>query len=61
MSSRAVRRLQRDQDIIIIPEVDANNEDSLNDVDARSDSKNKSKKKQKPINLFAQVQYVVAV
>lgn len=55
MSSRAVRRLQRDQDIIIIPEVDANNDDSMNDVDTRSDSKHKSKKKQKAINLFAQV------
>ena len=56
MSSRAVRRLQRDQDIIVIPEVaDANNDDSLNDVDVRSDIKHKSKKKQKAINLFAQV------
>ena len=57
MSSRAVRRLQRDQDIIIIPEVgDADiNDDSLNDVDVRSDSKQKSKKKQKTVNLFAQV------
>jgi len=56
MSSRAVRRLQRDKDIIIIPEIaDTNEEDSLNDIDVRSDSKHKGKKKQKSVNLFAQV------
>lgn len=57
MSSRAVRRLQRDQDIIVIPEIakDNDEDDSPNDIDVRSDSKHRSKKKQKAVNLFAQV------
>ena len=53
MSSRAVRRLQRDKDIIVIPEIDDN--DEANDASVRNDSKPKNKKKQKAVNLFAQV------
>ena len=53
MSSRAVRRLQRDKDIIVIPEIDDN--DEANDSGVRNDSKPKNKKKQKAVNLFAQV------
>jgi len=54
MSSRAVRRLKRDEDIIYIPEAATpNGEDD--DVDLISDNKPKSKKKQKAVNLFAQV------
>ena len=62
MSSRAVRRLNRDQDIIVVP--NANDEDySLNDTDVRSDSKHKNNKKQKAVNLFAQVTrlYIIAL
>ena len=57
MSSRAIRRLKRDQDIIYIPEaITPNGEDDLvDDVDLASDSKPKSKKKQKAVNLFSQV------
>ena len=57
MSSRAVRRLQRDKDIIVVPEIaDVDDDDnSLNDIDVRSDKKHKTKKKQKAFNLFAQV------
>ena len=54
MSSRAVRRLKRDQDIIYIPEAATpNGEDD--DVDLISDNKPRSQKKQKAVNLFAQV------
>ena len=56
MSSRAVRRLQRDKDIIVIPDIsDDDDDNSLNDTDVRSDKKHKTKKKQKAFNLFAQV------
>ena len=57
MSSRAVRRLQRDKDIIVIPDIadDDDDDNSLNDTDVRSDKKHKTKKKQKALNLFAQV------
>ena len=56
MSSRAVRRLQRDKDIIVIPDIaDDDDDNSLNDTDVRSDKKYKTKKKQKAFNLFAQV------
>lgn len=53
MSSRAVRRLQRDQDIIVIPETSNTNDDSQSDTDIRSNSKPKNKK---AVNLFAQVE-----
>ena len=57
MSSRAVRRLQRDKDIIVIPEIADvdDNDNSLNDIDVRGDKKHKTIKKQKAFNLFAQV------
>ena len=56
MSSRAVRRLQRDKDIIVIPDIaDDDDDNSLNGTDVRSDKKHKTKKKQKAFNLFAQV------
>ena len=55
MSSRAVRRLQRDKDIIVIPDIADDDDNSLNDTDVRSDKKHKTKKKQKAFNLFAQV------
>ena len=63
MSSRAVRRLQRDQDIIVIPTIgDTNDEDDLlNETDVRSDNKPKNKKKQKAVNLFAQVTTVALI
>jgi len=55
MSSRAVRRLKGDQDIIYIPEMTTPNgeDDSVDDL--TSESKPNNKKKQKAINLFAQV------
>ena len=57
MSSRAIRRIKRDEDIIYIPEATSPNgeDDSVDDFDLLNESRPKSKKKQKAVNLFAQV------